>query len=64
MGKGSTRRPAAVPKAQVDENYTRTFGSAVHQNPPHPESVTGSTATQAVEFRITHRSEDERSRDG
>jgi hypothetical protein len=58
MGKGSRRRPATVPKARYEENYTRTFGTAVHQNPPHPESVTGSTATQAVEFRITHRSND------
>ncbi len=58
MGKGSRRRPAAVSRQQVDENYTRTFGTAVHQNPPHPDTVTGSTATQAVEFRITHRSTD------
>lgn len=58
MGKGSAPRPLSVSRAQYHDNYTRTFSTAVHQNPPHPESSTCSTATQAVEFRITDRSAD------
>lgn len=34
MSKGSTRRPAAVPRATVDANYERTFGPQDRYAPP------------------------------
>ena len=58
MSKGSGRRPARVSPREYADNYTRTFGTGLHQNPPHPDTQTFSTATQAVELKITHRSTD------
>lgn len=59
MGKGSTRRPAQISRAQYDQQYTTTFSTAMHQNPPHPVSQTGTTGTQAVLLRVLpHRASD------
>lgn len=35
-GKGSTRRPAAVPRATVDANYERTFATPTRTDPRLP----------------------------
>lgn len=52
MSKGSAPRPFSVSRERYADNYTRTFGSAVHQNPPHPDSATGTTGTQAILLRV------------
>jgi len=53
MSQRHRQRPAAVSKRTYDQNYTRTFSTAMHQNQRHPDSATGTTGTQAVELRIS-----------
>ena len=35
-GKGSTRRPSAISKREVDERWEKTFGKRAEAKPPRP----------------------------
>ena len=60
-GKGSSRRPAAIPRAEADANWERTFGTQERFSAYHRGEATAPDGY--VDIRIVNERDDRRDHD-